>query len=678
MNSIKYVTCFAVLFAWTTCMATTTHSASNLASSTARTSSKSAAIVWLPKNFSVPSNISLTSVAISGNVVAAGEPSGNNNEGQVQLLYSANGSWTLDTILTANDGNDNDEFGRSVAISNNTLVIGAPNAPASNSAAGPGETYVFTKNNGTWIQVAELTPSDGKDGDKFGSSVAIFGGTIVVGAPAAKTNESGAAYVYVEPAGGWSGQQTQTTELTQPNPQDYDRFGYSVAVSVDSIVVGSPMLYSTYSGTAYVFAQPSSGWGAQAQLSPTAVLAESNPQVGDEFGAAVAENASSAIVVGAPHHPASNGDFGAAYVYTKPASGWTGTVQPAAILPLPDYSGGGFGASVAISGKNILSTDNSLAYFYQQPSGGWTGHLSPTDSINMYPSVGGYVINELSLSGDDAASVGAGIAVAERFRMSMSYSAPETLPELESFSSQTTLTNNSETTSFPADILLNAPTFVPITSATASSGTCQVDSMGDQAHCDFVSIPGNGGFASATIEMDPSSEIFQLGGTIEQQALFQNASPTLTAGQVTQVTPPSLTINGLSNLTLKTSQSGKESLVIDTSGSPESITVSAHSSNTSLVPDSGITGAGNCITTGSCILIINPVPGETGTTSIAIGVDDDYGAVYGSFTVTVTSQKGGGGGSITPLGLFFLAGLIGLTGVCRRLTPRPLQDRPKP
>ena len=118
--------------------------------------------------------------------------------------------------LTADDGADDDEFGYSVAIDGNTAVVGAP---GSNSNAGAAYVFVFTEadddDDGVWSQVAKLTASDGAANDEFGISVAIDGDTIVVGAHQNDDDDqvitddvadSGAAYVFTKPgAAVWAG-----------------------------------------------------------------------------------------------------------------------------------------------------------------------------------------------------------------------------------------------------------------------------------------------------------------------------------------------------------------------------------------------------------------------------------------------------------------------------------------
>jgi hypothetical protein len=117
--------------------------------------------------------------------------------------------WIQQAELAASDGKAYDGFGTSVAVSGSTVVVGAPYNEYWSPNPGPEAAYVFIESGGSWIQQAKLTASDGVAGDGFGNSVAVDGSTIVVGAPlhAVSSNQSpgqGAAYVFVESGGTWS------------------------------------------------------------------------------------------------------------------------------------------------------------------------------------------------------------------------------------------------------------------------------------------------------------------------------------------------------------------------------------------------------------------------------------------------------------------------------------------
>ena len=221
--------------------------------------------------------------------------------------------------LTADDGADDDEFGYSVAIDGNTAVVGAP---GSNSNAGAAYVFVFTEaaaaDDGVWSQVAKLTASDGAATDEFGYSVAVDGDTIVVGAHLENANDddqvitddvadSGAAYVFTKPeSGGWA-DATETAKLTAFGAAESDEFGISVAVHGETVVVGAHLDDHTDGdgdtdddeGAAYVFTKPGSGGWADA--TETAKLTASDGTANDKFGISVSLD-DDTVVVGA-HQP---------------------------------------------------------------------------------------------------------------------------------------------------------------------------------------------------------------------------------------------------------------------------------------------------------------------------------------------------------------------------------------
>ena len=161
--------------------------------------------------------------------------------------------------LTAKDGAYGDFFGISVAISDGTIVVGAHNDDDKGSNSG--SAYVFEKSDSSdatsWTQVVKLTAKDGAANDKFGFSVAISDGTIVVGAYGDddKGSASGSAYVFEKSDSSDATSWTQAAKLTADDGAVDDYFGRSVAISDGTIVVGAyfddDKAYN--SGSAYIF-----------------------------------------------------------------------------------------------------------------------------------------------------------------------------------------------------------------------------------------------------------------------------------------------------------------------------------------------------------------------------------------------------------------------------------------
>jgi hypothetical protein len=146
-------------------------------------------------------------------------------------------------IFTADDGADSDCFGNSVGINGDTFVVGAPYKGSDNGAV-----YVFTLDITSYAHVATLTAWDGGSGDYFGASVGITSDKIVVGAYH-QDGIRGAVYVFTGSGPSW----TQDTKLTASDSAESDHFGYSVAVSVDTVMVGTPRLEQGKIGVVYVY-----------------------------------------------------------------------------------------------------------------------------------------------------------------------------------------------------------------------------------------------------------------------------------------------------------------------------------------------------------------------------------------------------------------------------------------
>jgi hypothetical protein len=217
-----------------------------------------------------------------------------------------------------NPSQDGNFFGHSVAASGDTIVIGAPRADnlATQGFQG-GAAYVFVRSGATWIQQARLLPAaigTWNSQDWFGWSVAISGNTIVVGAinedsnstginsvPDELSEEAGAAYVFVRNGTTWT-QQAYLKPGEVGASQALDRFGYSVAVSGDIVAVGAkdedssstgvnsvPNEGASFAGAAYVFARTGSTWSQEAYLKPGAVR---GTQGSANFGWSVAASGS--------------------------------------------------------------------------------------------------------------------------------------------------------------------------------------------------------------------------------------------------------------------------------------------------------------------------------------------------------------------------------------------------
>ncbi|MGI8801680.1 MAG: hypothetical protein ACR2KV_05830 [Solirubrobacteraceae bacterium] len=263
--------------------------------------------------------------------------------------------------LTAADGAQDDELGFSVASSDTTIVVGAP-AHAAGGSLRTGAAYVFTIAPGSWTSTSAPAAvlTTGVAGDQLGGAVALSGDTVVAGALAhtvAANALQGSAYVFVKPAAGWTSTSTPTAQLTVADGAAGDQLGESVAVSGDTVVAGAPyraVAGHERQGTAYVFVKPAGGWTTT--TAPTALLTVADGAAGNLLGYSVAISGGS-LVAGAPFRDVgSHAAEGAAYVFTMPAGGWTTTTLPTAELTAVDGGAGDqLGRAVALAGGTLVA-----------------------------------------------------------------------------------------------------------------------------------------------------------------------------------------------------------------------------------------------------------------------------------------------------------------------------------
>lgn len=340
-------------------------------------------------------------VATSGDTAVVGAPfeyEGAISTGAVHVFVREGAQWRRQARIVPNPVSADDGFGYSVAISGDTLVAGS--VFEDNGGFAAGAAYVFVRNGGQWSQQAYLKADNAQAGDGFGGAVAISGDTIVVGAafedgPGINT---GAAYVFTRSNGIW----TQKTMLKASNPGTNDRFGYAVAISGSYIVVGAPYEDSngssqdnnsaTDAGAAYVF-ELVSVIGAGQVWQQRAWLKADNVDSLDGFGTSVAISGRT-LVVGAPGEDgdgSSNGngrnESGAAYVFVRGSSpllgAWTQSGYLKAGNPgLLDN----FGTAVAVAGDVIAV---GVPYEDRDGNGGNNNAFADSGAVHVFARNGG-------------------------------------------------------------------------------------------------------------------------------------------------------------------------------------------------------------------------------------------------------------------------------------------------
>jgi hypothetical protein len=308
----------------------------------------------------------------------------------VYIWNNTTNQWDFQQKLIANTGATSrvsyDFFGFSVAVSGDTVVVGAYGHDYDENGANflsmAGAAYVFTRSAGVWTQqqkLAAIGVNARVSNDNFGRSVSISGNTLVIGAEGQKYNadgannisNAGAAYVYTRNAGVWTQQQKIVATGTNARVSS-DNFGNSVSLSGDTLAIGSSCQsydmngdnYASCAGAAYVFTRNSNVWTQQQKIVATGTNARVST---DKFGNSLSLSGDT-LVIGAfwQDYDASGGSFasnaGAAYVFTRNAGVWSQQQKLIATGPNARINGDNFGASVAVSGDNIVVGASNQSY----------------------------------------------------------------------------------------------------------------------------------------------------------------------------------------------------------------------------------------------------------------------------------------------------------------------------
>jgi hypothetical protein len=271
------------------------------------------------------------------------------DSGSVYVFTRSGTTWTQQAKLTASDGAAVDLFGYSVALSGDTVLIGARFDDDDGNGVDSGSVYVFTRYGTSWTQQAKLTAVDGEAGDEFGYSVALSGDTAVITANADDSDvggvDSGSAYVFTRSGTDWS----QQAKLTAADGAAGDLFGVRVALAGNTALIGARLddddVNGVDSGSAYVFTRSGDSWNQQAKLTAA------DGGAGDWFGYTVAL-ADDTALIGAGNHDGANGvDSGSAFVFTRSGTAWT---QKTTLIAADGKPGDQFGGKVAISGDTAV------------------------------------------------------------------------------------------------------------------------------------------------------------------------------------------------------------------------------------------------------------------------------------------------------------------------------------
>lgn len=336
-------------------------------------------------------------------------------QGQAFVYRFSGAAWNIEGTLTATDGATGDSFGSSAAISGDTILVGAPNKTIGLNTF-QGACYVYTRTGAVWTQQARLTASDGVAGNLFGCAVSIFGDTAIIGAYANATGANfnqGAAYVFTRSGSVW----TQQAKLLASDGAANDYFGFSVSAGLDTVVVGASS--KTVSGrlaqgAAYAFTRAGTVWTQQAKL----VAADG--AAGDAFGASVSLSGESVLIGAKYKQVGANAFQGAGYVFVRSGSNWTEQAK------LVASDGGAFdyyGSSCVLSGETaILGAPNQAiagnagqgsAYVYSRSGVVWAPQSRLLDSAGQPADAFGTSVamaGSASIGGMPSRTVGANLA----------------------------------------------------------------------------------------------------------------------------------------------------------------------------------------------------------------------------------------------------------------------------
>jgi hypothetical protein len=309
--------------------------------------------------------------------------------GAVYVFVRSGGVWVQQAYLKASNTGAGDHFGGALALSGDSLAVGAyledssatgvNGNQADDSAQWSGAVYVFVRNGTIWSQQAYVKASNTRANALFGANVALEGDTLVVGSygensaatgvngnqSSSSATQAGAAYVFVRSGTAWS----QQAYLKASNTGANDAFGVRCALSGNTLAISAELESSSSagvngnqydnsasgSGAVYVFVRSGTAWTQQAYLKA------SNPGADDHFGLGLAI-AGDTLAVGAEYEDSTatgvNGNqadnsalnSGAAYVFVRSGTTWT---QQAYLKASNTEAGDGFGYSLGLSGDTL-------------------------------------------------------------------------------------------------------------------------------------------------------------------------------------------------------------------------------------------------------------------------------------------------------------------------------------
>lgn len=322
-----------------------------------------------------------TSASISGNIAAFGAPSydssGLSNNGAVYIYTFDGSSWQETAIITALNASDNDEFGRSISLDGNRLLVGAPYKTV-NAVGNTGAAYIFDFDGTNWNQTEQLDMSSIATqviNANFGISVSLLGDKALVGAykdNSSAISNAGAAYVFSLQMGTWN---TNPIQLLANDAAVDDKFGFSVSLNLNKALIGA--FGHGGKGASYVFDKTTvagiDSWPLSSQITDATGVAN------DLFGYSVSLDGQRAII-GAHQQDTGGSSAGAAFIYdyNNTTSSW---VKSYTLIASDAANFDNFGKAVDLSGNLAIvsaaskfssnSVNNGKIYMYRKLGSNW-------------------------------------------------------------------------------------------------------------------------------------------------------------------------------------------------------------------------------------------------------------------------------------------------------------------
>jgi len=311
------------------------------------------------------------SVALDGDTALIGTPAdeglGGGLAGSAYVFRRSGGSWDEEAKLIPTDREIGDEFSRSVALDSDTALIAAPNDNPNGIVSG--SAYVFRRSGGSWNEEVKLIPTDGDSGDTFGRSVGIDGDTALISADS--DEGGGSAYVFRRSGESWN----EEAKLTPADGDVTENFGSAVGIDGGTALIGldDDDLNGPSSGSAYVFRRSGGSWNEEAKLTPT------DGNIGDYFGSAVGMDGDTALVGAFGDEDPNGNGGGSAYVFRRSGGSWD---EEAKLIPTDGDNSDSFGWSVGIDGDTAVigtlsdedpnGNNSGSAYVFKRSEGNWS------------------------------------------------------------------------------------------------------------------------------------------------------------------------------------------------------------------------------------------------------------------------------------------------------------------